>query len=284
MDIDISDILADISRPNVSSLPDTSSPYGGSYVYEPSIAATDHILLTRHWTSERCTPSLLAYPTALINRVMDRIRAQITRIEDLASGTYSNDYGHHQQQQPQQNLNLVLSILQTDLSRTQFLMRSYLRCRLAKITTSATYYSKYHVNSSTSSSDTDTKTPLLSEQETQYLQHHNHLLLNLYNSSFLLSLPPNLRRLDDNTGTTGRMDEGPDMAAAVMVRCLAKEWNNETDVFADDGLEGGGQGTQGDVTQEENASVELRCERGGVLVARWRDVKSGVEKEALEVL
>ena len=71
------------------------------------------------------------------------------------------------------------------------------------------------------------------------------------------------------------MDEGPDFAAGVMVRCLAAEWGNEREV--EEAEEEG-------VREEEKASVELRVERGGILVARWRDVRIGVEKGDLEVL
>lgn len=275
MDIDISDILAEVSRPTAPSQTFTQSPYGShEYTYDPATAATDHMLLTRHWTSERCVPSILPYPTSLIERVMDRIRQQITRIEDLTSGTY--DGTSNQGVQPsQQNLNLVLSILQTDLSRTQFLVRSYLRCRLAKITKYATYYLKYHVQN-----PQDSKTAHLSQQERVFLQHHQNLLTNLYNSSFLLSLPQKLRGLDDAVGGSARMDEGPDAGEGVMVRCLAREWSNEAEVEEADREMGGTQRTG----EDEHATVELRCERGGVLVARWRDVKTGVERGDLEVL
>lgn len=144
------------------------------------------------------------------------------------------------------------------------------------------YYLKYHVDDhvggqSESGTDGDTKSPLLSTEETTYLRHHATLLSNLYNSSFLMSLPPSLRRLDDNTGGN-RMDEGPDSAGGVMVRCLAGEWSNEGEVFGGD--EGGG----AMLKEEQRATVELRVERGGVLVARWRDVRGGVERGDLEVL
>lgn len=274
MDVDISDILADISRPTASAQQSATSQYGSyEYTYDPATAATDHILLTRHWTSERCTPAILPYPTTLIDRVMDRIRQQITRIEDLTSGTY--DGGMQGGQPAQHNLNLVLSILQTDLSRTQFLVRSYLRCRLAKITKHATYYLKYHGQNTQ-----DSKSVQLSEQERTFLQHHQSLLTNLYNSSFLLSLPPKLRQLDDAVGGSARMDEGPDAGGGVMIRCLAREWSNEAEVEEADQEMGGTQ----KIGEEERATVELRCERGGILVARWRDVKTGVEKGDLEIL
>lgn len=293
MDIDISDILADISRPQpstTSTLPPLHPHHpSATHTYDPQTAYTDHILLTRAWTSERCTPSLLPYPTTLITRVMDRLQAQISRIEDLTSGIYD---GQTSTTSAPTNLNLTLSILQTDLSRTQFLLRSYLRQRLAKITKFAGYYSKHHSSSSLSSTidnannddatdtDTDTKYPLLSLSEQNFLSQHTQILTSYYHSAFLSSLPPSLRRLDDSSGGTARMDQGPDMGGGVLVRCLAGEWGNEGEVEEGTyGEEGDGDGKEG-----ERATVEVRCERGGVLVGRWRDVKGGVERGMLEVL
>ncbi|KAJ9660543.1 hypothetical protein H2198_002480 [Neophaeococcomyces mojaviensis] len=274
MDIDIADILADISRPSgqQSSHPTDS--------YDASTAYTDHILLTRAWTTERCTPTLQQYPASLIDRVMNRLRAQITRIEDLTSGAYDDDDNSNstpgQPVRNRQNQNLVLSILQTDLSRTQFLVRSYVRQRLSKITDHATYHAKHHVPTDPTAATTTTKT-LLSPSEIQFLQHHQYLLTQLYNSSFLSSLPVSLRKLDDSTGGSARMDEGPDDGMGVFVRCLAPEWGNEAEV--EETMTRGGE-----EKQNEGASVELRMERGGVLVGRWRDVRSGVEGGMLEVL
>src|ERR1700712_726852 len=88
MDIDISDILADVSRSQT--YPTSSHQYSST----DTDAFTDHQLLTRAWTSERCTPDLLQYPTDLMTRVMSRIQAQISRIEDLASGMGEDDYSH----------------------------------------------------------------------------------------------------------------------------------------------------------------------------------------------
>jgi len=283
MDIDISDILADISRPtgpanqNSSSSSFAHQPSSAyDYDYDPSTTQTDHVLLTRAWTCERCTPVLQPYPAALIARVTDRVRSQIARIEDLTSGVYDGAGGASGT-----NRNLVLSILQTDLSRTQFLVRSYLRQRLAKVEKHTTYYLKYHVHDVQRQASDDgsggahdktssSSSSLLSAEETAFLRHHATLLSNLYDSSFLMSLPRNLRRLDDNTGGN-RMDEGPEGAEGVLVRCLGAEWSNEADVFEEEG-------------DGEGPTVELRVERGGVLVARWRDVRRGVESGDLEVL
>ncbi|KIX98331.1 uncharacterized protein Z520_05632 [Fonsecaea multimorphosa CBS 102226] len=271
MDIDISDILADVSR---------SQPYStatNSYSVSDTDAFIDHQLLTRAWTSERCAPDLLPYPTELMSRVMARVQAQISRIEDLASGMdggssslYPNSMDGIVGGKPTsstQNANLILAILQTDLSRSQFLVRSLLRQRLAKMTKYATYYLTQHLNS-----DTKTST-IMSTSEVAFLRHHQALIGELYDSSFLNSLPTGLQRMDDSSGGVP-MIEGPDGSKAVLVRCLSEgTWNNERDV--DEAR---------DQDQEEGASVVLRMRRGEVWVVRWKDVRKGVQRGEVELL
>ena len=264
MDIDISDILAEAGRPSLHS----HSQYApsGHQPYDADSAHTDHQLLTRAWTSERCTPDLLPYPTELMQRVMERVRSQISRIEDLTSGMtdgLSNGYGG--QNPSNQNLNLILSILQTDLSRTQFVIRSLLRARLAKVTKFATYYLKLLDESDTKD---DGGCGLLSEAEASFLRHHQALLQNFYDASFLASFPRSLRRLDDSSGGVG-MVEGPDADMAVVCRCLGDAWTNE------DELGGDGEG---------GATVEVRMQKGDIMIVRWRDVKGGVVMGDVELL
>ncbi|OQV07262.1 hypothetical protein CLAIMM_11720 [Cladophialophora immunda] len=272
MDLDISDILADVSRSQTYSTT-SSHPYSSS----DTDTFTDHQLLTRAWISERCAPDLLPYPTELMTRVMSRVQSQISRIEDLASGMgdgssplYPNSMDGPNGGKPTsstQNTNLVLAILQTDLSRTQFLVRSLLRQRLAKMTKHATYYLSQHLNS-----DTKTST-IMSTSEISFLRHHQALLGELYDSSFLNSLPSGLRRLDDSSGGVP-MIEGPDGSKAVVVRCVNEgTWNNERDV--DQARDQG---------QEEGASVVLRMRRGEVWVVRWKDVRNGVQRGEVELL
>lgn len=272
MDPDISDILASLSNPASSQ---------STTAYDPTTATTDHILLTRAWQSERCTLHLLPYPTTLLTRTLARIRDQITTIEDLTSGTSSHsnrDSKNDDDRDTNRNLNLVLSILQTDLGRTQFLLRSYLRQRLAKITRHAVYYLKHHTSSSSSQShtttnnndsQTDTKTPLLSGPEISFLRHHQSLLSQLYDAAFLASLPAGLRRLDDATSGM-RMEQGSDGAEGVVVRCLAGEFEGEDEGEAEE--------------EGEGRRVVVNLRRGDVVIARWRDVRAGVLKGELEVL
>jgi GINS complex subunit 4 len=240
--MDIDDILADLDR--------TEPTFNTS-------AALEHQQLTRFWISERAAPEVLKWPTDLMDRVMARIRQQIETIEDLTAGM-----GMNGSTTGNSNSNLTLSILQTDLSRTQYIIRSLLRQRLAKLTKHAMHYLT-----------AENKSSLLSTQEQSFLQSHQGLLSNLYGASFLSAFPPQLQRLDDNAGGLNMVD-GPDGKKAVFIRCLSERWSNDPaydDYDEDDDGRAGDRGV-------------LVMQRGQVWVVRWEDVKKGVEKGALELL
>ncbi len=240
--MDIDDILAELDRTEPTS---------------NASNALDHQQLTRFWISERAAPDVLKWPTDLMDRVMARVRQQIEVIEDLTAGAGMTGSGTSSS-----NSNLALSILQTDLSRTQYIIRSLLRQRLAKLTKHAMHYLTL-----------DDKSTLLSAQEQSFLQNHQSLLSNLYGASFLSAFPAQLQRLDDNAGGLN-MVEGPDGKKAVFIRCLAERWGSDPlfeDYDADDD-EGAG----------ERGALAMR--RGQVWVVRWEDVQKGVEKGALELL
>lgn len=200
-----------------------------------------------------------------MDRVMGRVQSQISRIEDMAAGmgdglasSMSASGGG------MQNANLILSILQTDLGRTQFLVRSFLRARLAKLTKYATYYLWL---------TEDRKSAYLSPVEAQFVRNHQALLEEFYGGSFLSAFPAGLRRLDDVSGGAS-MVEGPDVGSAVVVRCLAELWRNEEDV----------ENAANEDGEDTGASVELRMRRGEIWIVRWRDVKAGVERGDVELL
>ena len=64
------------------------------------------------------------------------------------------------------------------------------------------------------------------------------------------------------------MVEGPDVESAIVVRCLAEEWGNEDQL---------GEG-------EEGPSMELRMQKGDIMIVRWRDVREGALKGDVELL
>ncbi|EAT89609.1 hypothetical protein SNOG_02878 [Parastagonospora nodorum SN15] len=136
--------------------------------------------LTRCWVAERVAPEILPWPSELMNRVLDRIRKQIELVEDQTGNM-----------DPKTNFKLI--IIQTELERFKFLVRSFLRARIKK--------------------------PLLSASEYQYLTSHHSLLSTHYSSSFLSQFPASLQRLDDTTGGISMIDK-PDEDKAVFVRAL----------------------------------------------------------------
>jgi GINS complex subunit 4 len=255
MELDISDILAVIHSSSLSPQEQLAST-----------AHLDHQQLTRLWISERTCPDILPWPTELMQRVMARVQAQITRIEDLAAGIVPTNMPGHSSSGSgtgNQNLNLTLSILQTDLSRTQFLVRSLLRQRLAKLTKYAAYYLAQL-------SAAETKETLLSPAEVEFLRGHQAQLAGLYGASFLEAFPAQLRRLDDTAGGVS-MVEGPEGKASVFVRCLSERW-------------GRSMGEEDEEEDDDNGGGGLRMRRGEVWVARWEDMKKGVLSGSLELL
>ncbi|KAK5703925.1 GINS complex subunit [Elasticomyces elasticus] len=218
MDDDIADILASVSAP---ALP---------------VRTLDLQALTRAWVNERTAPELLPYPTDLVDRVMERIGKQISTIEEM-SGTMD----------PQANFTLV--ILQTELERFKFLVRSFLRARIAKIDTYALHYA--------------TLPSQLSPLERQYLQSHQSLISTHYSTSFLSTFPTSLQKLDDTAGGISMVDK-PDEDAAVFCRVLRDTGNVEIQGIS------------------EVAEIEMK--RGDVRVLRWSAVKEAVERGDVELI
>lgn len=184
-------------------------------------------------------------------------------------------------------LNLKLCILQTDLARTQYLIRSLLRQRLAKLTKHSMHYllliSPHHQQSQPPSQQSSQQRPEdsvpdpssaadpspLSPQEAAFLHAHQTLLARHYGASFLNSFPPQLRRLDDNAGGTS-MVQGPETKEVVFVRCLAEE---VPIVFPPE---------EGAEFQEEEYGATMRI--GEVWVVRWEGVKKAWERGEVEIL
>ncbi|KAL1966907.1 hypothetical protein VTN77DRAFT_3651 [Rasamsonia byssochlamydoides] len=264
--MDIDDILADVDREDFTS---------------PESTALDHQLLTRLWVAERAVSELLPWPGLLMERMMERVRKQIEIIEDLTASSY-NPTGNNASHNP--TLNLKLSILQTDLSRTQYLIRSLLRQRLAKLTKHSMHYlllisppSTQQTSSSQNQQlqtedtipnpSTATDTSPLSREEANFLYSHQTLLASHYGASFLSAFPPQLRRLDDNAGGTS-MVQGPDTKEVVFVRCLVDE---VTIVVPPD-----------ETLDVEEYGTTMRM--GEVWVARWEGVKKAWERGEVEVL
>lgn len=124
--MDIDDILREVD-PVVDTIP-----------YE----TRDLQALTRAWVAERCAPELLEYEPpqggekieanpfnrwpadGLFERVNDRIKAQIEKVEEMTGDM-----------DPKTNFALI--VIQTELERYKYIVRSYLRSRIAKVSKQA---------------------------------------------------------------------------------------------------------------------------------------------------
>ncbi|KAM3426558.1 hypothetical protein NHJ13734_009383 [Beauveria thailandica] len=189
--------------------------------------------LTRRWVAERSAPELLPWPSnGLFERVNDQIKAQIEKIEDMTGDM-----------DPKTNFALI--VIQTELERYKFLVRSHLRARIAKVNTRPIDKHTLHYLS------TEELRGRLSSTELAYATRHQALLHNHYLSSFLGSFPEKLQNLNDTAGNISMVD-APDLDAAVFVRML-----RDMDVHA--------RGTDRDNT--------LPTANGDVVIMRWSSAR-----------
>ncbi|OAL01431.1 GINS complex, Sld5 component [Phaeosphaeriaceae sp. SRC1lsM3a] len=187
--------------------------------------------LTRCWVAERVAPEILPWPSDLMDRVSARIRRQIESVEDQTGNM-----------DPKTNFRLI--IVQTELERFKFLVRSFVRARLKKIHQHPLHLQALHNTS------VDSPQPLLAPFEYQYLTSHQSLLSAHYSSSFLSQFPASLQRLDDTTGGISMIDK-PDEDKAVFVRAL----RDVGEIFV------------------EGTDRRFEMKRGDVWVVRWSAIK-----------
>jgi GINS complex subunit 4 len=147
--------------------------------------------------------------------------------------------------------NFALIVIQTELERYRYLVRSYLRARIAKIDRHTLHYLS-----------TDELRARLSEMEMAYATRHQALLHNHYLSSFLSSFPANLQNLNDAAAGIS-MIETPDLESAVFIRLLK-----------DTPVEGRG--------VDEDTALDMS--ESDILILRWSDAKPLVEKGSAELV
>lgn len=151
---------------------------------------------------------------------------------------------------PKTNFSLI--IIQTEVERWKFLIRSLLRARLAKIDKHMLYYLS-----------TPELQARLSDVERAYATRHQALLHEHFMGCFLQGFPEQLRGLSDTAGGIS-MVGGPDEESGVFVRAVGEE------VI----VLGRGREVDG----------EVEVARGEIVVARWADVREYVERGEMELV
>ncbi|KAI9838518.1 MAG: GINS complex subunit [Sclerophora amabilis] len=232
--MDIDDILTTITHENHDD-DDGPSSTGANGT---ASAERDLQDLTRAWVAERVGPEILPFREGVVGRVVERLRGQVEQVE-MQTGNMD----------PKTNFRLI--IIQTEVERVKFLVRSYLRARIAKIDKYALHILR-----------TPALRSCLSPPELQYLTQHQALLHHHYLSSFLHSFPDKLRRLDDTAGGIS-MIEQPDLDVAVFCRVLRDVQDPV-------------------VIQGTDTVFELR--RGGVHVVRYSAVRDAILRGDVELI
>jgi len=82
---------------------------------------SDVMIIYNAWIAERTSPELLPGKEAQVDAVMDQIRQQVELIE-------------REMEEGKNNIGLV--VLQTEVERIKYILRSYLRTRLFKVRSS----------------------------------------------------------------------------------------------------------------------------------------------------
>lgn len=134
--------------------------------------------LQRVWVAERASPELLPYEGGMMERILKRVREKVEFIE------YNSI-----ELEDVKDVKLKLMVVESEVERINFLIRSYLRTRLSKIDKFTIYIH-----------NTDEELKKLNANEINYMERHFEILADLYNKLFLLKLPESLHSLDDNSG------------------------------------------------------------------------------------
>ncbi|KAH7026534.1 DNA replication complex GINS protein SLD5 [Microdochium trichocladiopsis] len=221
--MDIDDILREVD-PSLDSIPQETR---------------DLQSLTRAWVAERSAPELLDWPSdGSLERINARVKAQIDKVEEMTGDM-----------DPKTNFALI--VIQTELERFKYLIRSYLRARIAKIDKHTLHYLS-----------TPELRARLSQTELAYATRHQALLHNHYLSSFLASFPPALQNLNDTSGNISMIDT-PDLDTAVFIRILK-------DAIVE------GRGT------DEDGGMNGKI--GDIAILRWSDAKPLIQAGSAELV
>lgn len=154
--------------------------------------------LIRVWMRERGTRDIMPWEGELLENCIQKTEQQAKMSELLQSDPKTSDEEHFK-----------LQLVDTELERVKYVMRSYLRCRLDKVER----YS-HHI----------TLTPelqsRLSNLELQHATRYTALLHNHFTSSVLTSLPEWLGRFDDVGNDGLKMIREPKKTAPVLIYVL----------------------------------------------------------------
>ncbi|KAF4583922.1 GINS complex subunit [Pleurotus pulmonarius] len=154
--------------------------------------------LIRHWMNERHAPDILPIQEQLLASILDHIRRQSEAVQLIRSDPGASQEEHFR-----------IVLVQTEIERIKFIVRSYLRTRLFKIEK----YARYIV------SNVDIQTRISASERT-YASKQARILDNHFWVTVLQSLPEAQSHLDDTPIFMPPMVTEPDKSRAVFVHAL----------------------------------------------------------------
>ncbi|KAJ3883680.1 hypothetical protein F5051DRAFT_390668 [Lentinula edodes] len=154
--------------------------------------------LTRHWINERHAPDILPAQEDLLASLLDHIRRQSDAVQLLRGEPSASEEEH-----------IRIMLVQMEVERVKFIVRSYVRTRLFKIEKFARFIM----------TDTTIQTRITTA-ERAHASRHAHLTDRHFHTSVLQSLPETQSHLDDTPIFMPPMITKPDDSRAVFVHAL----------------------------------------------------------------
>ncbi|CED83575.1 Predicted alpha-helical protein, potentially involved in replication/repair [Phaffia rhodozyma] len=153
--------------------------------------------LMKAWVAERCAPGILKWEDDLVDGLMWRVEQQKEMVSTLLSEDSTSEEEHFK-----------LMLVQTEMERAKFLLRSYLRTRLSKIEKYAQMITI-----------TPTVQPLLSPLELKHARKFYALVASHFKLSVLDSLPDRMGDLEEVQSDGLSMVAKPNPTTAVFIYC-----------------------------------------------------------------
>ena len=155
--------------------------------------------LTTHWLNERQSPTILPAQDDLLTSLLDHIRRQTDVVQLLRLDPSTSEEEH-----------LRIILVQTEVERVKFLVRSYIRCRLDKVER----YARHILTSPLLQRNLTTAELGYARGYAELEERHLHLTV-------LQSLPESQSHLDDTPLFVPPLISKPNQARPVFAR--AKE-------------------------------------------------------------
>ncbi|KAF9555942.1 Sld5-domain-containing protein [Agrocybe pediades] len=156
--------------------------------------------LTRHWMNERHAPDILPAQEELLTSLLDHLRRQSDAVQLLREDPSTSEDEH-----------IRIMLVQTEVERVKFIVRSYVRTRLFKIEKYARFI--------TTNAEIQTR---LTAAELDHASRHAKLTDQHFYLSVLQGLPEKQSHLDDSPLFVPPMISEPDKTRPVFVHALQR--------------------------------------------------------------